>query len=250
MIIPIWQEIGQSTHQLAAAYSRLCNEPVTHTGTLDPLARGVVVLLTGEDRFKKGAETAWNKTYEFSILWGVQTDSDDQLGLIQHLGCIPTVAQVTTVLADFPTTYEQELHPFSARRFQGKSSFEWAKAGVELPVKVRTVTLEHLSITGSSELSATQVLLEHEALIKQISGDFRQETVIASWQCLQQHDSFFITHHSVQVSTGTYIRQLVHDLAAACGFPATTYAITRTKNGLYQKESCQSDLQETFREKH
>lgn len=85
MIIPVYQPLGSSTHVLAQKVGKIYNSKATHTGTLDPMADGVILVLTGKDRFDKQIHTDAQKTYHFSILWGVQTDSLDLLGLIKKV---------------------------------------------------------------------------------------------------------------------------------------------------------------------
>ncbi|MBP7774300.1 hypothetical protein KA078_00770 [Candidatus Woesebacteria bacterium] len=241
MIIPIWQDIGQSTHQIATKWSKMRNEKATHTGTLDPMASGVVIILTGEDRFKKGAQTAWNKTYEFSILWGISTDTGDLLGLIERVD-MQTAEQekITTVLAAFPHTFEQLQPAYSARRYNGLSSFDWARTGVDLPQKKRTITIDSLTTDFFEVKCLSQIIEAQTKNIHKIQGDFRQTEILNNWsQLLQKSDqSFLISHHTAVVSTGTYIRQLTQDIASQIGVVATTAHITRIKNGSFQKKDC------------
>ncbi len=82
MIFSLWKPIGRSTHLFVKSYGDRIGERITHTGSLDPMAEGVVVVLTGEDRFLKEKYSNSDKEYEFEILIGVSTDSHDLLGLI------------------------------------------------------------------------------------------------------------------------------------------------------------------------
>lgn len=241
MIFPIWQEIGQSTHMLAAACGKKFGEPATHTGTLDPMASGVVVILTGDDRFKKGKQTAWDKTYEFSIIWGIQTDSGDTLGCIQKKANVsPPPEKIAEVVNHFPQSYEQLQPDFSSRRYNGKSAFEWARSGITLPIKKRTVHVYSL-ITDFIELSDFELIAKKQSEdIQKILGNFRQNEIIQSWH--DNHDAkkrqYLISHHTAVVSTGTYIRQLTQDIATKLSYCATTGSITRIKNGQFNKNDC------------
>jgi tRNA pseudouridine55 synthase len=240
VIIPVWQPLFSSSHQIAKTTGKSRGEPATHTGTLDPLAQGVLIVLTGEDRFLKG-QLNWPKTYEFQILWGVQTDSGDQLGIISE--STPTevsTQELETILSRFPTEYEQRIPDFSARRWKGQSAFDSAKRQDELPLKTRQVSLNSLTILHHETLSYDEVLAQQQKNVSQVEGDFRQEDILRNWQetfkSLPASTFFTITNHSVEVSPGTYIRQLVQDIAARVGVPATTWSIARTKNGQYDRE--------------
>ncbi|MCD8507164.1 hypothetical protein LRY58_02585 [Candidatus Woesebacteria bacterium] len=143
MIIPVYQPLGSSSHRLAADIGAQRQEKATHTGTLDPMAEGVLVVLTGEDRFQKSVYSKWPKVYEFSILWGLTTDTDDSLGLLTASPASwhklpPTnhlAKQLQTLLPKFLGEQEQQVHAFSARRWQGQSSFDFARRGEPIPKK-------------------------------------------------------------------------------------------------------------------
>lgn len=244
MIFPVWQKLAQSTHLLAQDIALLCGEKTTHTGTLDPMAEGVVVVLTGDDRYAKGLLN-WEKQYRFSILWGLATDSLDQLGLVVSARqALPDLGELAHTIDMFPQTYEQTVPAFSAMRWQGKSGFELAREKAEAPPKTRRVQLSQISFLGYEELNSMQLLDTHAANISHVTGDFRQQEILESWkQTVPQNTTFLTTHHLVTTSPGTYIRQLVHDLAVMLEMPATTWSITREGNGPYEKDDC-IDLEE------
>lgn len=247
MIVPIWQPLFSSSHKLANECGMILGQKATHTGTLDPMAEGVLIVLSDEDRYVKGSLSDWQKVYEFSILWGVETDSGDRLGVIKKFNDLtPDLSQLETVLKNFPTQYEQIVPAFSANRWQGKSSFDWARAEVAQPQKKRLVNLEKLSIKNYFHLSLTDIVEQHAQAVSQVSGDFRQKTILKNWAELLQKKSrelpqeykFLVTQHQVTTSAGTYIRQLVQDLSQQLGCPAITWAITRIANGPFEKVDC------------
>lgn len=240
MIFPVWQSLGGSTHLLAQACGAKLGEASTHTGTLDPMAEGIVVVLTGEDRFAKGQLQDWSKTYRFSILWGISTDSLDRLGIITaHSATELTIEDISAAVSQFPLKYVQSTPKFSAQRWNGQSGFELARAQQPIVQKTREVKLSEFVMVGSEFLSSEQVVEQHYATVKKVTGDFRQDEVAQSWTAtLPKNKQFLITHHSVTTSPGTYIRQLVQDLANRLQTPAETWSITRIKNGPYEKQDC------------
>lgn len=240
MIFPVWQPLGGSTHLLAQACGAKLGETSTHTGTLDPMAEGIVVVLTGEDRFAKGQLQDWSKTYRFSILWGISTDSLDRLGVVTDYSEKKiTTKDISAEISQFLLTYLQTTPKFSAQRWSGQSGFELARAQQPIVQKTREVKLSEFVMVGSEFLSSEQVVEQHYATVKKVTGDFRQDEVAQSWTAtLPKNKQFLITHHSVTTSPGTYIRQLVQDLANRLQTPAATWSITRVKNGPYEKEDC------------
>ncbi|HYD35193.1 MAG TPA: hypothetical protein VD999_03955 [Vitreimonas sp.] len=241
MIFPIWQPLGSSSHRLAEACGRALNAPATHTGTLDPMAEGVLVILAGDDRFAKGQLQDWQKTYHFSILWGVATDSLDRLGLITtYRGQQPKIDELRRIIEKFPAQYSQSVPAFSAARWQGQSHFELAKGGSELPLKTRDISLHHFHLHDVSVAAASAILSQQSNSVQSLAGDFRQSEILDSWEkaLAKEATDLLITTHSVTTSPGTYIRQLVQDVATHINIPATTWSITRTANGPYDKSDC------------
>lgn len=236
MVIATWQPEASSTHRIAAQASKVLSEPVTHTGTLDPLASGVVVLLSGEDRFAKG-HLDWEKTYSFSILWGVATDSGDGMGLITDTGR-SVCTELTAVLQDFPREYAQRIPDFSARRVQGSSAFSRAREKQTVSPRSRMVTLSSISVDDQQYLSADEVLRIQQQRVAAVSGDFRQAEIIDDWQQQLLTQQYLCTSHTVTTAPGFYVRQLTQDIAARVGTPACTWSITRTQNGPFMKADC------------
>ena len=83
-ILPIWQPVGYSTHKIAKAVSNKYGVKTSHTGTLDPLAQGVIIVLLDDERLKKYEYAHWPKTYEFEIVFGISTDTYDGMGIVTN----------------------------------------------------------------------------------------------------------------------------------------------------------------------
>ena len=187
MIFPIWQPFASSSHRLAGKCGELLNEKATHTGTLDPMAEGVLVLLTGEDRLVKGSLSDWKKTYSFSIVWGVETDSGDKLGMIKNVDLAQATPQefpiqkLKNLCANFPTEYLQTVPIFSAARYAGKSGFDWARENKNVPEKNTTVEIHTLENNGTIQISCEEILNEHQRLVSKVDGDFRQTAILENW---------------------------------------------------------------------
>lgn len=245
MILPVYQPLGSSSHQLAQQIGAEHGEKATHTGTLDPMAEGVLIVLTGEDRFQKSEYAKWPKVYHFSILWGLQTDTDDSLGILQkmHAQKFPEDLdqQIQTVLPQFVGPQEQVIHPFSARRWQGKSSFDFARQKIDIPEKTRAIDIHSLS-----RMSSETILLEevHQEFTHRLNlmkaGNWRQDEIKTSWeQVWEQSDDckFPITWFELHCSHGTYVRQLVRDITQTRHLPGMVWNLKRVQNGEYKENN-------------
>jgi tRNA pseudouridine55 synthase len=259
MIIPVYKNIGQSTHLLAQSIGELTAKETkdeshlkaTHTGTLDPMAEGIVVVLTGNDRFKKEDYSNWKKEYEFNILFGISTESNYLLCLKteikkNQLNLEKTVKNTQKILNDFTGTFEQIQPDFSAQRIDGKSAFDKAKDGETIQNKKNNITVFSLEFVNSTTITPKDLLELIQKKINSVHGDFRQDTIIANWKQtveelkLHKIDQLTLIHLKAVVSKRTYIRSLVRDIAKKLGVFATTFHITRTKNGKFTKKECKS----------
>jgi len=246
MIFPIFKPLGQSSHQLAAAIGAKSGEKATHTGTLDPMAEGVLVVLTGEDRFQKAQLSDTKKTYSFEMLFGISTDSLDLLGLpikIESTILDPDTIRVslTKKLPDFLGTQKQLQPIFSAGRSNGKSFFEYGKSGEALPApKSNEITVYSLELTKCARINREKILTLHSKKIGTVLGEFRQDEILAAWHNITSAlpSTVVIATLTAEVSKRTYIRGLVRDISTAIDIPATTFSIIRTQNGRFGMADC------------
>lgn len=171
-----------------------------HTGTLDPMASGLLPLTFGEaTKFSQLLLDA-DKTYLAQVRLGVDTDSGDADGKIVRTAAVTVGrAQIEDVLARFRGDIEQVPPMYSALKRDGKALYEYARAGIEVERAPRAVRIDALE------------LLE-------VGGDCGV-------------DSFRIR---VACSKGTYIRSLAMDIGAALGCGAHLSALRRTRVGRFE----------------
>jgi len=248
MIIPVYQPIGTSSHALAQLLGKKSGEKATHTGTLDPMAEGVLVVLTGDDRFKKSELSGGFKKYEFEILWGISTDSHDLLGLIADLDILNIKARVSKQLAVILPAYigkmDQKIPHFSAKRIDGQSYFDKARNNEELPDYKQEIEIFDLHLIKT--ITVQKVILERQInnKISCVKGDFRQKEISEEWQryfaAQNVVSNYFISKFTIACSKRTYIRGLVRDISHILQIPATTFSIKRTENAGYTIADCSS----------
>lgn len=166
-------------------------EKAGHTGTLDPLATGLLPLCFGEATKFAGELLAADKSYRATLRLGVTTDSADSDGSILLTRPIEVDADKWRVaMADFRGQIDQVPPMHSALKRDGKPLYEYARQGIELPREARRVTIHRLELVSWS-------------------GD---EAVI-----------------EVDCSKGTYVRTLAADLGEALGCGAHLIALRRTR---------------------
>jgi tRNA pseudouridine55 synthase len=170
---------------------------VGHGGTLDPLASGVLPVALGEATKLSGRMLDADKIYDFTIAFGVETDTLDTEGVeIARSQVRPSIAQIDAILPRFTGPIEQVPPAFSALMIDGKRAYDRARAGEEVVMKQRAVIVHRL-----------------------VRQDGEAGRAI---------DAVTLTAH---VSKGTYIRSLARDIARALGTVGHVVMLRRIKAG-------------------
>ncbi len=242
MLIPVFKPLGLSSHQLAKKIGVDLNEKATHTGTLDPMAEGVLIVLTGEDRLKKTEYSSWQKTYQFKILVGIETDTHDLLGLIKNIDHKKINQPIFEKnLKSFIGQQKQLVPKFSAQRINGQSGFDLAKKNQPFKLQKNNIEIFSLEILNIETINSGELLAYITKTIALVTGDFRQAEILAKWeQTLTDQQKFELITVEVVTSKRTYIRALVRDLSKTLNIPLTTYAIIRTQNGPFGLKNCKN----------
>jgi tRNA pseudouridine55 synthase len=148
--------VGLGSTQAVSAVKRAlrqADEPKTkvgHGGTLDPLASGVLPIALGEATKLAGRMLEATKAYEFTISFGEETDTLDTEGKIVATSDIrPTLEQIEAILPRFTGEIEQVPPTFSALKIGGKAAYARARAGEEVEMKARAVTIHSLRASVS-----------------------------------------------------------------------------------------------------
>lgn len=182
------------------------------------------------------------KTYEFTILFGIATDSFDCLGLIKEVSETPSPKilqeKITHLLPHLTGTFSQPYPPFSSQPVKGKPLYYWAREGKldQLAIPEKEVTIHDLSLQSLSHENLPLLLPEILRDIARVQGTFRQQEIMPSWEGLgerQPHASILLATLTTTCSSGTYVRSLVQTIGEKLQIPALAYTIKRTHLGTY-----------------
>lgn len=167
---------------------------VGHGGTLDPLAEGVLPIALGEATKLAGRMLDSDKIYDFTIRFGEETDTLDTEGeVVERSEKLPTPDEVAAILPHFTGPIEQAPPVYSAIKVDGKRAYDRARAGEDVEMKLRSVTIHALDVVDAAT-----------------PGEMT----------LRAH-----------VSKGTYIRSLARDIARAVGSLGHVTFLRRIKAG-------------------
>ncbi|MBR4316844.1 MAG: tRNA pseudouridine(55) synthase TruB, partial [Alphaproteobacteria bacterium] len=127
---------------------------IGHTGTLDPLASGVLPIALGEATKTVAFQMENTKTYEFSIKFGSETSTDDAEGeIIKTSDFIPTIDEIKQILPRFLGKIEQIPPKYSAIKINGKRAYDLARQGEDFEIKPRENFIHYLDLLGKIDNS-------------------------------------------------------------------------------------------------
>ncbi|MDP1734515.1 MAG: tRNA pseudouridine(55) synthase TruB [Sulfuritalea sp.] len=194
------KQLGLSSNHALQSARRLFNaEKAGHTGTLDPLATGLLPLCFGEATKFSGELLNADKRYVATVQLGITTDTADAEGAVLERRPVEAVrSDVVAALAAFLGEIEQVPPMYSALKRDGKPLYEYARAGIELERAPRRVTIHNLRLLAPNE------------------GEFMA-------------DGRFV--FEVRCSKGTYVRTLAADIGERLGCGAHLAALRRTGIG-------------------
>ena len=198
---------------------------VGHGGTLDPLAEGVLPIALGEATKLAGRMLDSDKIYAFTIQFGEETDTLDTEGEVTgRTDRRPPIAAIAAVLEHFTGDIEQVPPAYSAVKVDGKRAYDRARAGEDVEMKTRRVTIHSLDFDGERE----------DAPLRSVFATTAGRPDPYDPQApLELADSVTLVAH---VSKGTYIRSLARDIARALGTLGHVTYLRRIKAGPFREE--------------
>jgi tRNA pseudouridine55 synthase len=196
-VLVVDKPVGYTSHDVVQIIRRGTGiRRAGHTGTLDPRASGVLVVLIGPAVRLSEYVSASDKRYQATIRLGASTDTYDSEGSITSSSSVEDISmeQFEEILHQFTGEIRQVPPPYSAVKIKGRKAYEMARKGEEVELEPRTINVYSLD------------LLEWDP----------PEAVV-----------------DVFCSSGTYVRSLANDLGAALGCGAHLIGLRRTKSGRF-----------------
>lgn len=232
----------------------LLDVPLSYAGRLDPMASGKLLILIGEECKRQTDYHGLDKEYEFSVLFGISSDTHDVLGRITTSNNDVTYGEdtINEVIRNFigPFTFPYPL--FSAKTVKGKPLHMWTLEGRldEIEIPTRTSTIYELELTDieikprqevvALALQKINSIPEVTDPKKALGADFRRKDVRADWQDVATDfnlpTQYTVAHFRCIASSGAYMRTLATIIAKELGTTGLAFHIHRTKIGHYNQE--------------
>ena len=171
----------------------LKTKKIGHTGTLDPIATGVLVICIGNTTKLCEVLTSEYKEYIATIKLGIKTDTLDTTGeIIERKDFVVTETQIKEVLSSFLGQSTQITPIYSAVKVNGKKLYEYAREGIEVELPTREINITNIELIS-----------------------FNNDEIV----------------FKTTVSKGTYIRALIDDICKKLNTIGTMSSLIRTKQG-------------------
>ena len=203
-ILIVNKEQNFTSHDVVAVMRKILGtKKVGHTGTLDPQATGVLPICVGKGTKVSDMLTCSDKEYIARVRLGITTDTEDIWGeVLTKTDCSHiTEDMVGDAAKKFVGEISQTPPMYSAVKVGGKKLYEYARSGIEIERKSRTVTIHSIDISDFE------------------NGEFSMR---------------------VSCSKGTYIRTLCADIGNTLGVGATMTALVRTKSAMFNLDSAKT----------
>ncbi len=196
-ILPLHKPVGMTSHDAVQKVRRVTRQKGTgHTGTLDPLAEGVLLLCLGRATKIVRFLTDLDKTYVAEIRLGIRSETFDAEGVDPDVTpeSVPALSreEIEGILSQFTGTISQQVPAYSAARVDGERLYKKARRGEAADLPKRTITISRLGLL-----------------------DWRDDLLKIEVSC----------------SKGTYIRSLANDIGEHIGCGGYLASLTRTHVG-------------------
>ena len=194
-----------TSHQVVSKIRKLFpGVKAGHTGTLDPMATGVLPICLGKATRVAEYVIELQKKYQAGIIFGKTSDTEDVTGVIEIKEnlVIPTYGDIVKIIDTFTGEVEQTPPNYSAIKYKGKPMYHWARQGKEIPREKRKIQIYEIKIINYNQQSEPHLTLE------------------------------------ISCSKGTYIRTLAADIGKKAGCGAVLSELRRLEVGPFNlKES-------------
>ncbi len=202
-IISVNKPKGLTSRDVVNEIQKSLNTKAGHTGTLDPMAEGVLVVCLGKASKLAEFLTSTQKEYIAEVTLGLETDTLDIEGkMLKEDNKHITKKQIEEALKFFTKTYKQEVPKYSAVKVNGKRLYEYARNNQEVTLPKKEVTIYDLKLL-----------------------DYKNE-----------NNKIVFTIYT-KVSKGTYIRSLIRDVAHHLNTLGTMSKLTRISQGKFKIEN-------------
>ena len=244
-VLTLYKPVGisplQCIYQFRQQHPEYQKVKLGYAGRLDPMADGLLLVLSGEENRNRKQYEALPKEYECKILFGIETDTYDILGKITNgSNTIHRVSYETlqNILLTYIGKHKQPYPPYSSQPVNGKPLYYWAREGKldGLAIPAKDIEIYAIALVKTARITGKELQKQINEKIANVTGNFRQKEILEIWNSFFENYpdiTFPIAYLRISCSSGTYIRSFAHNLGKQLQTNAIALSITRTKVGEY-----------------
>lgn len=236
-----YQTCLQMLDEIRREFEALRDKKMSYAGVLDPMAEGWVPILVGkEENQDRVRHTQSVKEYVVGILLGIQTDSNDLMGVVEKfesasLRRAATLFEIVKSLEEFPSSHKQKISAFANKKYRSKPLWWYKLNEGDLPEEAlveRSVQIWDREVVSMREVTREYLVEEIVAMSEVFGESFRMPKIVPSWGKFFEEvlvESFVVLEVRMTVSKGFFVREFVRDLSVQTGVPMCAHTLKRTK---------------------
>ena len=253
--LKITKQVGetplQALERARDTYKLPKNLPIAYAGRLDPMASGTLLLLLGDECKKQTLYHGLDKKYSFSVVFGVQSDTQDVLGKVTTTPVPESITKKTIkeVISSCRGYVSLPYPHYSSKTVKGKPLHTWTLEGkiesISIPIKksiIHSIYTDRIGTISGQELfthatNSINLLPTVTDPKKALGRDFRRSEILEDWDTFlksQKETAFYIADIHCIASSGTYMRSLANHIAEKVGTSGIALSINRTRIGTYK----------------
>ena len=230
-VLYIYKPIGKTPLEIVELVRSRYNK-ISYAGRLDPMAHGILLLLTDEDCNNQYKYNNLNKIYRFKLLLGIETDTNDVLGLVCGNKTGIDMLELRTKIDSLLGEQELPFPVFSSKRYNGKPLWYYGKhnrVNEINPFPKQRIVINSIKILDRSMMSKEELLVYVKNKINRLDKkhDFRQEAILNMWDNIKAM-TYNIIEIEADVSSGTYIRGISRHISESLDISTLCLDILRT----------------------
>lgn len=246
MIIYVYKDYGVTPNELIDKLKldeKYKNKKMSFAGRLDPMACGTMMILIDEACLKQNIYIKHDKIYNFKLVIGFDTDSNDILGKTQNINLHYDFSKINTkfienIISQFKGIQMQKFPKYSSKRIGGIPMWKLTKENKikDLEIPKKEINIYDIKFIKKHIENVDNYIDYFISLINKLSDnqDFRQKTITENWIKIKEKynsNKIVVLDFNVTVSSGTYIRQLAYDIGEFINIPCLALNIERLKIG-------------------
>ncbi len=178
-LLPVHKDVGMTSHDVVYKLRRITGaKKLGHTGTLDPMASGLLMICIGRATKLTQFLTEWDKSYRAEITLGATSDTLDAEGEITPAVDVPTMteADLKTLLKRFAGRITQKVPAYSAVKVDGRELYKYARRGQEVETPSREIEIRSMELHSfDSPLFSVSVHCSKGTYIRVLADDIGRE---------------------------------------------------------------------------